>query len=201
MAISEKMSPEEVAAARSESSAGSFGNVIGKVNDFISSPIGSIAGGLLGGIAGLFKKKKSAAELAAESARAVNAADDPYYYDKNTINYGNWLGAQQNWGLPGAGNFLQGNPQQAEALARNFGDLAPDWQSRTPAGMSYDDMRRNIGQQTYAKLAGPRMEQMRPMFSEGGFGAGGGNFGDYHSGSAPLMLNQGTRFSTMIPGV
>lgn len=166
-------------------------------------PIGTVAGGLLGGLGsafGLFKKKKSEAERKDEIARAVNQANDPDYYNKQAIQFGNYLGASRNWGLPGAEAYYQSNPQFAESVINRYGGIQGDWRSRVAPGTDYNTGRNQIAQQTVDRLAGPRVQEMQQagMFApRAGSGFGALNLGGYGGGYGGVNNQQAFR---LMPG-
>lgn len=167
------------------SSLSRIGGGIGSVGDLVGSAGGALLGGL-GSIFG-FGRKKSEAQKAAERATAVNKANDPRYYERAAINYGNAIGAQENWGMPGARNYYNANPAAMDGFMDAY---AQNWRGRvgpgnTPEQRSNQQANRSrIADETYRALAGPKVEQMEPMFGQpqGGFGTGGGNMGNYHLG-------------------
>lgn len=187
------------------SSLGGLGGGIGTGATIGASfgPIGAVAGGLLGGLGsafGLFGKKKSEAEKRAEMARAVNQANDPDYYNKQAIQFGNYLGASRNWGLPGAEAYYQSNPQFAESVINRYGGIQGDWRSRVAPGTDYNTGRNQIAQQTVDRLAGPRVQEMQQagMFAPRRGGAIGGlNLGGYGGGFGGINNQQAFR---LMPG-
>lgn len=191
--------------------------------------IGSIGGGLIGGIAGLFKKKKTAAQLREE----MNRANDPHYYDKNAVKYGDYIGALNNWGLPGAQQYYQSNPQAADQLIRTYGAGAvrdrtgamgdpAQWRNYVQPGMDYNTAGRQLVADTMSHLGGNQPAAQPGMFSMGaprggalqmapqagqGFGQGAGNMGSFTGGfggqlEPNMMQQQAMRFrpQTLLPG-
>ncbi len=177
---------------------GAVGSAFGPVGAPIGAAIGSTLGAATGGIIGLFKKKKTAAQL----QREMNIANDPNYYDKQASQYGNFLGAQSNWGLPGAQMYYQSNPKAAESLARTYGNVPEDWKRFTPAGTSFDNQASNLAMNTYNELAGPKTEQMSGMFAPArgqGFGSGFGGMGGYNGGyGGQLPMNPNNYEGTVL---